>query len=896
MSAPDRHLARCALWLRMLAPLVPASRRRDWLEEWQAELASRTDMTRRSNGRTTSGWHLARDASGALLDALWLAYEPWRPDPMLEDLRHAWRTLTRHPAFTVVAVLTLAIGIGVTTAIMAAVDVVLLRPLPYPQPDRLVALWESNPERGWERVNAAPANVLDWREQSSALSDIAFHMFSPSTSIFALGSEDAVRARGLSVSGNFFDVLGVAPARGRALTWEETWDTGTASVVLDHGFWQRSFGGRNVVGNKVRISGSPAQVVGIMPAGFQAPGGVADFWTGLAWDPAARDAVWFRRAHFVWPIARLAPEATLEQARTELEVIVQRLQADYPETNIQMGAGMTPLHAWQTGDTRRPLLVLLGAVAVVLLIACANVANLLLVRAAHRSREMAVRRALGAGRLRLSRQLFSEGLLLAAAAAGVGVISARGMVVAIKALAPAELTRLADIAVDARVIVLAGILALASTLVFALVPAWIGAGGGQALRLRGEDRGGREDNRARSVLVIAEVALALALMVGLGLLSRSLQQLYRVDLGFEPEHMMAVMVELPKAMFPGDDEISSNTRRAGLFARLESEIGALPGVESAASASGLPVSGQRWTGDYAVAGRPREAFGVGVGHVEVSPGLFQTLRTPLLQGRDFTPADDADAPPVVIVNETWVREAFGGRETDGNGPLGVRVSFDRYPDEESSWYTVVGVVGDLRHERVIDAPRAMIYQPILQDPSSHRYLNIRTQGDAAALVPAVRDLVRGIDPTLPLMEVTTFDALVADSVANERLVTILLAFFGAVATLLAMVGTYGTIAFVTNQRQRELAIRMAVGAQRGDVVRLVVIRGLRWIGFGLIAGLALAWGGTRFLGSLLFEVDAADPATYGMVALLLAVAGLVACWLPARRAARHDPAATLHAD
>ncbi len=910
MSERSRSLARCMRWLRVLAPLVPAARRREWLEEWQAELANRIDGAHQARRQTQEhprdehprGWHLARDASGALFDALWLAYEPWRPDPMLEDLRHAWRTLTRHPAFSIVAVLTLAIGIGVTTAIVAAVDVVLLRPLPYPQPERLVALWESNPDRGWHQVNAAPANALDWRDQSTLLDDVALRMFSPTASIVATSAEEAVRANGLAVSGNYFDVLGVSAVRGRTLAWDETWATGTKPVVLGHGLWQRSFGGRDdVVGSTIRVDGEPSLVVGIMPEGFRGPSATAEFWTSMNWDPAFRTATWFRRAHFVWPVARLAPGATVQQARAELEAIAQRLATDHPETNEHMGAGMTPLHTWQTGDTRRPLLVLLGAVAVVLLIACANVANLLLVRATRRGREMAVRRALGASRMRLSRQLFAEGLLLAAAAALVGVISASGMVVTLKTLAPAGLPRLTDIAVDGRVVGLAGLLALGSTLIFALVPAWVGARGSHAPRLRGSDTSGHTGQRARAVLVVAEVALALALLVGLGLLSRSLQALYRVDLGFDPDRVMAVKVELPEAMFPGDDTISSETRRAALFDRLEVEIAALPGVSAVAATSGLPVSGQRWTGDYAVAGRPREAFGVEVGHVEVAPGLFRTLATPLLQGRDFTTADDADSEPVVIVNETWAREAFPGWQAGesrppGRQPLGTRVSFDRYPSERSTWYTVVGVVADLRHERVVKPARAMIYQPIRQDPSSHRYLALRADDDPLALVPAIRKLVHDIDPTLPLMEVTTFDALIAESVANERLVTILLACFGFVAGLLAMVGTYGTIAFVTNQRRRELAIRMAVGAQRGEVVRLVLGRGLRWIGYGLVAGLVLAWGGSRFLGSLLFEVDASDPTTYGTVAALLALAGLLACWLPARRAAGHDPSTTLRAD
>ncbi len=895
LSVPSRRrrLAWCSRWLRLLAPLVPASRRRDWLAEWQAELACRVDAPQSSHDHPPIGWHLARDASGALLDALWLAYEPWSSDPMLEDLRHAWRTLTRHPAFTVGAVLTLAIGIGVTTAIMAAVDVVLVRPLPYPEPDRLVALWESNPEYGSRPNNAAPANVLDWREQSVTLDDVAFRRHAPRARILDAGSKEAVRASGLAVSGNFFDVLGVAPTLGRALVWDETWETDTTGIVLDHDFWQRAFGGRtDAVGRSIRIDGLPGVVVGIMPARFETPGGKVDFWHGLAWDPGDRDALSFRSWHFLWPIARLAPGVTLPQARAELDVISRRLGTAHPDTNAHVTVGITPLHAWQTGDTRRPLLVLLGAVAIVLLIACANVANLLLVRAAQRGREMTVRRALGADRLRLSRQLFAEGLLLAVAAGAVGVISARGMVIAIKALAPEGLPRLADIAVDTRVILLAGGLALMSTLLFALAPAWIGARGGAVLRTRGDEPSSRQGNRARSVLVIAEVALALALMVGLGLLSRSLQALYEVDLGFTPDHVLAVKVELPTAMFPGSDSTSSTARRASLFAQLEADVRALPGVEALASASGLPVTGQRWLTDYAIAGRPREAFGLGVGHVNVSPGFFRTLETPLFQGRDFTSADGSNSESVIVVNETWVREAF----PNGGSPLGAQVMFDRYPDAESQWFTVVGVVGDIRHENVGAPPRAMVYQSILRDHSSYRYLTIRTESDPAVLVPAIRETVQALDPALPLMEVTTFESLVTESVAMERLVTLLLAVFGLVATLLAMIGTYGTIAFVTNQRQRELAIRAAVGASRFDLTRLVIVRGLRWIGLGLLAGLALAAIGSRFLGSLLFEVGAGDPMTYAMFASLLALAGLVACWLPARRAARRDPSATLRAD
>ena len=881
MDAPPRSpaLGLCRLYLRLLSPLVPPEGRRDWVEEWSAELAC----------RKAGGWTLLLESSGAFADALWLFREEWSVDMLMQDLRYGLRALVRKPAFTVLAVLTLALGIGAVTAIYSVVDTVLLRPLPYPEPDRLVELWEENPVKGWYKNVVAPANYLDWREQATAFEDVAA-LISGFSSLSLTGADGEPRPiKAQETTANLFDVLGVAPLVGGVFPAAADWDEEARLTILSYGLWQRSFGGDPaVVGRTVQINRRAYQVVGVMPAGFAFPEASVDLWLPLRWSPDNREQVWFRRAHFLRVVARLAPGVTAAAAEAELGTIAARLEASYPETNTKMGAGLTPLHEWIVGDTRPAFLLLLGAVGLVLLIACANVVNLLLVQAGSRRREMAVRTALGAGRRRLTRQLLTENLMLGLAAGLLGVWLARWGVRALVALSPEDVPRLHEVALDARLLLTAVGVTLAATLIFGLAPAFAGSRLDVRASLHAGGRSasqGRSQRRTRGLLVVGEVALALLVVAGAGLLIKSFYRLYQVDPGFRPEGLLAVKLGLPGAAYDKAPKVDA------FYDELVTRVRALPGVEAAATASDVPFLAGPWTSDYAIEGRDREAFGVEVQHMDLSPGYFRVLGLQLHAGRDFSDADHAEAPRVVVINRALAEQAFPDED-----PIDQRLAFDRYPDEESTWYTIVGVVGDARLDGLRAEMRPLIYQPVRQEPSWTRELLVRTSGDPRALAPMVRDVVRSIDRDLPVMRATTIVDAMASSVARERFVMLLLAAFGAVALALAAVGTYGVMAVTVHQRTREIGIRMALGASARDVLRQVTREGMVMVVAGFLLGLAAAVGLSRWLTSLLFEVSPADPSTYAVVAAVLLAAGLVASLLPARRAARIDPMTTLRCE
>ncbi len=803
---------------------------------------------------------------------------------MWKDLLFALRSMARRPGFTCVAATTLALGIGASTAIFSVIDTVLLRPLPYEDPHRLVHLWETNPDRGWTQAEAAPANFLDWKEQSGSYSHLAAYSEYPRKLI--LGGQDEPRhVLAGQVSGDFFEVLGVRAVLGRTFRTEETWGDGKHRVVLAHALWQSLGADPSLVGRTLSLNGVEAEVLGILPAGFEFLDQPVQVWTPFSWSEESRQALWFRRAHFVRVIGRLRPEVTVSEAREELATIASRLEQEYPVTNTRMGAGLMPLHTWFVGDTRMPLLVLLGAVGLVLLIACANVANLLLARTTARLRELAVRRVLGAGRGRLIRQLLTENGLLAGLAALAGLVIAHLTLHLLVRLTPEGVPRLAQVALDGRVLLFTIALAAATTLVFGLAPALLGARAGAAVRAPRATGAERGESRLRRGLVAAEVALALVVVLATGLLTRSLWNLYAVDPGFEAGDLLVTEVGLPPALY--EDAASVDA----FFARLAEEIRSLPAIDEVSTTGMLPIDSSGWSGDLSVEGRGPGQHATEVRFAQIGPDYFATLRTPVVSGREFRPGDAAEAPPVAMINESMRELMFAGQD-----PLGVRIASEREPTESTSWATIVGVVRDIRQFGVDEEPRPQIFYPLAQQPDRVRSVLVRVDGDAMAMAPAVRAAVSRLDPRIPLTEVRTMEGVVDRSLARERFVLSLLLAFGSLAIALAGIGTWSVLTYTVARRRTEIGVRMAVGASGSEILRLVLGDGMRLVLAGLLAGGVGAMLLTQHLESMLFGVGTLDPASFAAAGMLLALVALIACVLPARAAARLDPATSLRSE
>jgi putative ABC transport system permease protein len=810
------------------------------------------------------------------------------------DIRYALRTLRRSPTLAGAAILTLALGIGANTAMFSAVNAVILRPLPFHDPDRLVMLWEENAERGWHQQTVAPANALDWREKVPAFLDVATYADFRSQATLTEQGEPALLTSA-TVSGSFFSVLGVRPQVGRTFVEEETWDTGAPVVILSDRVWRERFGARpDIVGQSIQLGGRAVAVIGVMPAGFAFPWQDVDIWRPTAWPPANRTADFFRRAHWMRAIARLRDDVTPAQAATQLHEVAARLQKDHPVLNKAMGAGLTPLHRFLVGDTRRPLLVLLGAVALLLLIACANVGNLLLVQAAGRQRETAVRVALGAGRPRLVRQALTESLVLSVLGGIAGIALGWWGVRAFTALQPEGMLRVSTFGLDWSVLTYVFAITTISGLLFGLAPAlW----SGQRLPADALREGGRTGSEGRRMrrwgdgLVIAEVAVAVLLTVGAGLFVRSFRELRRIDPGFDPRPVVAVPYALPGSRY--DDGAKVTAFHEELIRR----VAGLPGVESAAVTRALPLTAPSWSSDFIAAGRPAGEFGTEVLHREISPEYFRTMGVPLLRGRAFTADDRADAPRVVIINEILAKSYFGSAD-----PIGQRIAFDRVPDSTSVWRTIVGVAGDEHQGSLSNAPRIEIFAPIAQDPNSGVHLVARARCARNAecapelLAPAIRRVVAELDPRLALAPATTLTAVQGDSIARERFLMTLLLAFAIVGLSLAVVGVYGVLAQLARFRAREMGIRIALGARSSQVRWLVVRHGLRLTILGLVFGSAGALVSSRAVRGMLYGIGPDDPLTFLIVAGVLATTSLIASWVPALRASRADPAVTLRGE
>ena len=844
------------------------------------------DEARRRALVAFGGMQQTREAHRGVRRAAWV-------EELGADTRYALRTLRRSPALAGAAALTLALGIGANTAMFSAVNAVILRALPFSEPDRLVMLWEENVERGWHRQTVAPANFLDWREQVRAFADVAAYAdFRSQATLTGEGDPELLSAA--TVTGNLFSVLGVAPRIGRSFREEETWATGEPVALISDRLWRARFGARaDIVGQPIELGGRPVQVVGVMPAGFAFPWEDVDVWRPTAWPRSNETAASFRRAHWMRAIARLAPGASPEQAAVQLREVAARLEIEHPVLNKAMGAGLTPLHEFLVGDTRRPLLILLGAVALLLLIACANVGNLLLVQAAGRERETALRVALGAGRFRLVRQALTESLVLSVIGGAAGLVLGWWGTRTLAALQPDGMLRVSTFALDWSVLAYVFAVTAASGLLFGIAPAiWSGRRlPADALREGARGSDGKHMRRWGDMLVVGEVAIAVLLTIGAGLFVRSFRELRRVDPGFDPAGLVAVPVSLPGSRY------DSGYKVAAFQAELVTRVRALPGVEGAAVVRALPLTAPSWSSDFIAAGRPAAEFGTEVLHREASPDYFRTMGVPVLRGREFTADDREGAPNVIIINEALARSYFGAQD-----PIGQRIAFDRTPDSSSVWRTIVGVVGNEHQSSLAMQPRTEIFAPVAQDQTSGVELVARARCDdrdrcsPELLVPGIRRVVAELDPRLALGPPTTLRSVYEDSMARERFLMTLLLAFAVVGLTLAVVGVYGILAQLARRRAREMGIRIALGARSSQVRWLVVRHGMRLTLIGLAIGGAAALMTSRVVRGMLYGVAPADPLTFIVVAATLALTSLIASWLPALKASRADPAVTLRGD
>ncbi|HET6899038.1 MAG TPA: ABC transporter permease [Vicinamibacteria bacterium] len=802
-------------------------------------------------------------------------------DAFRRDLALAVRMLRRRPAFTALAVTVLALAIGANSAIFSVVEGVLLRAPGFEDPGRLVFVWEARPARNQIRNVVASYNYAHWRERVRSFTGMA--AFTPS-GVNLTGGGDPERLDAARATGNLFAVLGVRPFLGRALSDEDSRAQAAPVVVLSEGFWRRRFAADpGIVGRSLVLDGRPTTVVGVMPQSFQLPAGKAA-WLPITLDQEMHDS-WRGRSLMV--VARLAPQTTLAQARDEMARLHEDLAREQPAYNTGWTTNVFSLPADLVRDVRPALAVLMGAVSLLLLVACANVANLLLARALSREREVAIRSALGASPARLVRQLLAESLLLGGLGGVAGLLLGAWLLQGLLALLPAEVRLVAHVGLNPAVLAFTAAVSLASAILFGLAPALQQARPSlvPALKEGGQTRGASHARRRlKGALVVSEIALALVLTAGTGLLLRSFWRLANVDPGFRPHGVLTVPVGLPDRTYPTAE------RQAAFIREAVAHVSRVPGVQSAAAMSATPLGGGGSATRFRVLDRPVPPRGEepSTNVRIVTPGLFRTLAIPLLAGRDFDQRDVAGRPAVVVVSRGLAREFWADKN-----PLGQRVSlsWDGWTEAE-----VVGVVGDVRFNALDrDMPRVM-YWPQAQLGSGFMTLLVRTSGPPPSLVPAVRQELAALDRDLPPGRFRTLDEVAAGSLDQPRFLLRLLAAFALVALALAAVGVYGVMSYTVGERIPEVGVRLAIGASPGDIVRLILREGLALAAAGIAIGLALAAAGAGALGTLLYEVPPRDPVSLAAVAALLLVATLAAAWLPARRAARTDPLKALRAE
>jgi putative ABC transport system permease protein len=807
-----------------------------------------------------------------------------------QDIRYGLRVLWQKPGFTAVAVLTLALGIGANTAVFSLVSAVLVRPLPYREAERLVMVWEDGTAAGFPRDTPSVGNYADWRAQNKVFEDTAA-IDQRTYDLTGEGGEPE-KIFGLGVTSNFFPLLGAEAARGRVLLPEEDRPGASRVAVISHGLWQRRFGGeRSAVGREVMLNGEPYAVVGVMPADFEFAYPNVDLWVPVAFTP---EQLADHANHYLEVVARLKPGVSVEQAKADLDTIALRISEAYPNEATGLSAAVVPLREHLAGNVRRPLLLLLGAVALVLLIACANVAGVLLSRAAARRREIAVRSALGASRLRIVRQLMTEGALLSAAGGLLGTLLALWTFAFLQQLVPAGMRASAEPRLDFAVLGFTLLVSLVASVAFGLAPALQASKTdlNEALKQAGGRGAAGSGRRLRGAFVVAEVALALVLLVGAGLVVRTLYNLRGQYAGLKPESVLTVRTQL------ADNRYREPARRAAFYEQVLERVESLPGVVAAGYTTAVPLTRKGGANGLSVEGRdngPNSNWNAN--HRQVSPDYFRALGLAVREGRRFEVSDDEGSLPVAVVNETMARSFWTGESA-----LGKRFKVGA-PDSPQPWLTVVGVVEDVRQMASDEPVKAEMYVPYRQavrywqlstyKSFAPRDLVVRTSVSPTSIAPAVREAVKGVDAYQPISSIRTLEEVLGRDTAQRRLGVILLAAFAGLALLLAALGIYGVLAFFVVQHTPEIGVRMALGASPGDMLRMVVGRGMKLALGGVGLGLAAAFVLTRLIESQLFGISATDPLTFAGLALLLATVALLACLVPARRATKVDPMVAL---
>ena len=825
-------------------------------------------------------------------------------DSILHDIRYGVRTLVRAPGFTAVVIIVLALGIGANTAIFTVVNAVLLRSLPYPDSDHLVMLWETNPrfQIGIDTLPVTAGDFVDWKEQN----DVFEHISAFGARRFNLtGMGEPEQIGGVSVSANFFRLMGVEPISsppsggryaGRAFRDEDAQPGAGHVVVISYALWQRRFAGQlDVIGKTLTLDGESYTVIGVAPEGFQFPRAKElPYFVGVAtqtdlWKPMTLSDDFINKKridHQLCVIARLKPGVTTERAQAVMTAIAARLEQSLPDSNQGVGVRVVPLAEQVTGNVRPALLVLMSAVALVLLIACANIANLMLARSLARHKEFAIRTALGASRGRVVRQLLTEALLLSLTSALLGTLLSLWGVKAMLSLFGENLPRVHEISVDVRVLGFTVAIALLTSVLFGLTPAL------QASKLNLNESlkegargvsGGARHNQVRSALVISEVALSLVLLVGAGLAIKSLAGLLNVDPGFKADNTITMRIALLGSKYPTDRQIA-------FFQEVNRRVEALAGVQSIGLISSAPLSGGVYAGGFSIEDKTTSDENLAADRRMISPDYFNAMGIPLIKGRSFTDRDQPTSTGVALVSESWARRFLPDED-----PIGKRIKLGGR-DSSRPWLSIVGIAGDVRDTAVESDAKPCVYLPYPQLPSSGMSVVVRAGFDPKALIPAIRDEVWAIDKDQPVTDIKTMDQYVADSVSPRRLNALLLGVFASLALVLASVGIYGVMAYSVTQRVHEIGIRMALGAQKTDVLRLVIAKGLTLTVIGMAIGSLAAVALTRAMKSILFGVSATDPLTYAAVAVLLAGLALLACWLPARRAANVDPMVALRCE
>ena len=806
-------------------------------------------------------------------------------ETLIKDIRYGIRGLLKRPGFTVIALITLALGIGANTAIFSVVNAVLLRPLPFQKPEELVIVWEDLTFAGFPHNTPAPANYVDWKTQNQSFIDMAA---SRETSFNLTGDGEPERVSTYAVTANFFPLLGVQPLLGRSFTPEEDRPGGSKAVVLSYGLWQSRYGGdRNILNREILLNGEKHAVVGVMPASFQFFAKDVRVWVPIA----LTQEDWANRGgHYLTVVARLKPGVPVTQAQADMNAVMRRISTDHPEETMEgkIGVVVMPVRDEFVGDARGSLIVLLVAVAFVLLIACANVAGLLLARAVGRRKEIALRLALGAGRPRVIRQLLTESLLLAVAAGVLGSLLAYASFTFLQGLVPEQMELATSLKLDVRILVFTIAVSIVTGIVFGLVPALQSANFDLNDALKQSSGRVTSTGRLRSAMIVFEVALSLVLLVGAGLLIQTLFQLFRQYSVLEPEKILTMRTILPF------EKYKELPRRDNYYQQVLQRVENLPGVVAAGYSTSIPLAWKGGTSGFYPEGlaAPVPGMAYDANHREVSANYLKAMNIPLRQGRYFESSDNAQSLPVAIVNETMARQYWPGENA-----LGRRFKVGDPDEPGKQWKQIVGIVADVRQMGIDEPVKAEMYIPYQQIADWPGYmprdLAIRTNGDTSNLAGAVRQIIREVDPDQPVSNVATMAEVLGTEAGQRRMGMIMLVGFASLALLLASLGIYGVLAYFVTQHTNEIGVRQALGATPRNILFLVLRKGMGLTLVGVVIGLVASFALTRLMSSLLFGVTAADPLTFATVPLVLVMVALLACYIPARRATKVDPLVAL---